>query len=145
MGSYVKEGIGPGPEVMGASTLIGDKVINRQGEDLGKIEELMIDMNSGKIRYGVLSFGGFLGIGDKLFAVPFQLLELDTQRECFVFDADKEKLERAPGFNKKDWPTGHRAYEEEVNRYYGVTPYWEGYSGVERRHGIESESEHRLS
>lgn len=143
MGSYVKEGIGPGPEVMGASTLIGDKVINRQGEDLGKIEELMIDMNSGKIRYGVLSFGGFLGIGEKLFAVPFQLLELDTQRECFVFDADKEKLEKAPGFDKKNWPTGHREYEEEVNRYYGVTPYWEGYTGIERRQ--VSETEHRLS
>ncbi len=126
MATYTKQGSGPGPEVMGASTLIGDKVVNRQGENLGKVEELMVDMNTGNVRYCVLSFGGFLGVGDKLFAIPFESLELDTENQCFILDASKERLERAPGFDKHNWPKmAQHQWGKEIHDYYGVTPYWE--------------------
>jgi sporulation protein YlmC with PRC-barrel domain len=69
---------GPGPALMGADTLIGNDVYNTADESLGTIKELMIDMSSGKISYAVLSYGGFLGMGDRLFAVPWQALRLDT-------------------------------------------------------------------
>jgi sporulation protein YlmC with PRC-barrel domain len=97
---------GPGPELMGASTLIGDDVYNRQEEDLGDIKEIMLDMHSGKIAYAVLSYGGLLGVGEKLFAVPWDALTLDTEKERFILDIEKAKLENAPGFDPDNWPIG---------------------------------------
>ncbi len=90
--------------VMSASTLIGDKVVNEADEDLGKIEEIMLHVPSGRIAYAVLSFGGFLGMGDKLFAIPWEALKLDEDRKCFVLGIDKGKLKNAPGFDKDHWP-----------------------------------------
>ncbi|MBI5441164.1 MAG: PRC-barrel domain-containing protein [Deltaproteobacteria bacterium] len=116
---------GPGPEVMGATTLVGDRVVNARGERLGKIEELMVDMGSGRIAYAVLSFGGILGLGDKLFAVPWSALRLDPDARQFIFDVEKEKLERAPGFDKDHWPSMADArWAAEVHSYYKSTPYW---------------------
>jgi hypothetical protein len=85
----------------------------------------MIDTESGNIIYAVLSFGGFLGIGDKLFAVPYSLLRLDTTNECYVLNIEKEKLEDAPGFDKDEWPE-HADYDfvNEVYSYYGYDPYY---------------------
>lgn len=71
---------GPGPELMGAETLVGNDVYNRNDEDLGDIKEIMLDMRSGQVAYAVMSFGGFLGMGEKLFAVPWSALTLDTER-----------------------------------------------------------------
>jgi len=121
---------------MGASTLIGDKVVNSRGEDLGKLEEIMIDMNTGRVRYGVLSFGGILGFGDKLFGIPFDQLELDTENKRIVCDIERDKLERAPGFDKHDWPTRSREFSQEIDSYYGVTG-WEG-SRLEGREDTET-------
>lgn len=95
---------GPGPQVMGASTLIGNDVYNRQEEDLGDIKEIMLDMESGKIAYAVLSHGGILGVGEKLFAVPWDALTLDTEKERFILNVEKAKLDIAPGFNPDNWP-----------------------------------------
>ncbi|TWI62122.1 sporulation protein YlmC with PRC-barrel domain [Pseudoduganella lurida] len=95
---------GPGPRLMGADTLMGEDVYNRQEEDLGDIKEIMLDMQSGQISYAVLSFGGILGMGNKLFAVPWQSLQLDTVNKRFILDVPKEKLENAPGFDKDNWP-----------------------------------------
>ena len=64
----------------------------------------MIDLPSGRIAYAVVSFGGFLGIGDKLFAVPWQALTLNTAEHEFILDVDRDTLERAPGFDKEHWP-----------------------------------------
>ncbi|QJR15139.1 PRC-barrel domain-containing protein [Usitatibacter palustris] len=117
---------GPGPEVMSASTLEGDSVVNRQGETLGDISEIMIDVRSGTVAYAVLSCGGFLGIGDKLFAIPFSALTLDAERKCFVLDINKERLEAAPGFNKDHWPAfANMAYATDLHTYYNVRPYWQ--------------------
>src|SRR5205814_9692664 len=88
---------GPGPQVMDAATLDGDSVVNASGEDLGKIEAIMLDVTGGRIAYAVLSFGGFLGMGSKYFAIPWSALTLDTEEKRFILDASKERLENAPG------------------------------------------------
>jgi sporulation protein YlmC with PRC-barrel domain len=104
-GMYKQTGSsGPGPALMGADTLLGEDVVNRQEEDLGDIKEIMIDMRSGKVAYAVLSFGGVLGMGEKLFAVPWQALQLDTVNKRFMLDIDKERLQSAPGFDPDAWP-----------------------------------------
>jgi sporulation protein YlmC with PRC-barrel domain len=90
--------------VLSATTIIGDRVRNEKGEDLGKIEELMIDMQSGCISYAVVSFGSVLGLGGKFFAVPFEALQLRADEHKFVLNVDREKLENAPGFDKDNWP-----------------------------------------
>ena len=95
---------GPGPRVMAASTLEGDDVINRTGEKLGTIQEIMLDVPSGRIAYAVLSHGGLLGVGDRLFAIPWRALTLDTENKCFILDVAKERLSIAPGFDKDHWP-----------------------------------------
>ena len=112
--------------VLSASTLKGDKVVNHQGEDLGKIEELMIDLDRGRIAYAVLSFGGFLGMGDKLFAIPWQAFGVDTDGKRLVLKADKELLKKAPGFDKSNWPNmADPTWGSTVYGYYGYKPYWD--------------------
>jgi sporulation protein YlmC with PRC-barrel domain len=112
---------GPGPELMGADTLLGNDVYNRKGEDLGDIKEFMIDMASGKVAYAVLSFGGILGLGDKLFAVPWKALTLDTENKRFTLDVSKEELEEAPGFDKDTWPSmADPAWAARVHQFYGA-------------------------
>ena len=117
---------GPGPEVMGADTLIGDEVYNRQEEHLGEVKEIMLDMFSGKVAYAVLSFGGVLGVGDKLFAVPWNAMSLDTYNKRFILDIDKETLKSAPGFDKDAWPRfADTHWGADIHRFYRTSPYWE--------------------
>ena len=112
--------------VLAASTLAGDSVRNAAGEDLGKLDELMIDIPSGRVAYAVLSFGGVLRMGNKLFAVPWSALKVDEDEKCFLLNVDKKKLENAPGFDKDNWPNmADTTWGSEVSGYYGVTPYWE--------------------
>jgi sporulation protein YlmC with PRC-barrel domain len=114
---------GPGPALMGADTLIGDKVVNGSDEDLGEIKEIMLDMNTGQVAYAVLSFGGFLGMGEKLFAVPWQALHLDTVNKRFVLNVDKERLKTAPGFNPDAWPDmGDISWSNQIHTFYGTDP-----------------------
>jgi len=114
---------GPGPALMGAHTLTGNDVVNRQDELLGDIKEIMLDTRSGHVAYAVLSFGGLLGMGDKLFAVPWSALKLDTVNERFVLDVEKSKFESAPGFDKDAWPNmANPEWERGVHAYYGTTP-----------------------
>ena len=111
--------------LLSASTLSGDKVFNLAGEDLGKIEDFMLDMESGRIAYAVLSFGGVLGVGDKLFAVPPEALVLDEDKRCFVLDASKEDLQQAPGFEKDRWPDfSDQTLRGELYTFYGRSPTW---------------------
>jgi sporulation protein YlmC with PRC-barrel domain len=113
------------PSVLSATSIINTSVVNAAGEDLGKIEELMIDLNSGRVSYAVLSFGGFLGMGDKLFAIPFEALTVDTVEEQIILNVDKEILKNAPGFDKDNWPnTSEHAWLVDVYEYYGYRPYW---------------------
>jgi hypothetical protein len=112
--------------VLAASTLAGDRARNAAGEYLGTIEEIMLDPESGRIAYAVLSFGGFPGIGDKLFAVLWTALQIDRGEHEFLLDADRETLEKAPGFDKGNWPDmADPNLEVKVHRHDRRTPYWE--------------------
>jgi len=114
---------GPGPALMGADTLMGNDVYNREGDDLGDIKEIMLDMATGKISYAVLSYGGVLGMGDKLFAVPWSALVLDTENKRFTLNVQQDALKEAPGFDKDHWPTmSDPAWAGGVHAFYG-TPY----------------------
>ena len=87
-----------------ATSIIGDKVHNEKGEHMGKIEDIMIDLTNGKIEYIVIEFGGFLTIGEKYFAIPFNLLKVDPEKKGFRFNQSREMLEKAPGFDMSHWP-----------------------------------------
>jgi sporulation protein YlmC with PRC-barrel domain len=111
--------------VLSASSLASHSVKNKLGEDLGSVKEIMIDVPSGRIAYAVLSFGGFLGMGNKLFAIPWEVLTVDEDRKCLVLDADKATLEKAPGFDKDHWPDmADSRWGTQVYTYYGRKPYW---------------------
>ncbi|MDB5988990.1 MAG: antigen [Herbaspirillum sp.] len=115
-------GKGPGPDLMGADTLIGNDVCNQHDEDLGDIKEIMLDTRSGKVRYAVLSFGGFLGMGEKLFAVPWSALTLDPANKRFILNVEKDRLKSAPGFDKDNWPNmADLVWAKEIHSYYGTT------------------------
>lgn len=117
---------GPGPALMGADTLMGEDVYNHKEEDLGDIKEIMLDMRSGKIAYAVLSFGGILGTGDKLFAVPWNALTLDTVNKRFILNVEKDRLENAPGFDKDNWPDmADMTWASGIHSYYGSKPYYD--------------------
>jgi hypothetical protein len=89
---------------MSADTLEDTNVYNHQGENLGEVEEIMINVPEGKVEYAVVEFGGFLGIGTKYFAVPWPALRLDTEEKCFRLNVSKDALEDAEGFDKDNWP-----------------------------------------
>jgi sporulation protein YlmC with PRC-barrel domain len=109
-----------------ASKFIGADVENAQGEDLGQIEDLMLDPQDGRVAYAVLSFGGFLGLGEKYFAVPWKALQAKAgEDDTLILNVEKEKLTNAPGFDKNNWPDmTNRQWGEEIHTYYGVPPYW---------------------
>jgi len=112
--------------VLSASTLAGDNVRNAAGEDLGVVDEIMIDLPSGRVAYAVVSFGGVLRMGNKLFAIPWSALTVDEDKKCFILNADKKTLEGAPGFDKDNWPDmADTRWSTSVYQYYGVSPYWE--------------------
>lgn len=115
---------GSGPALMGAETLVGNDVVNKKDEDLGDIKEIMLDVRTGRVSYAVLSFGGFLGLGEKLFAVPWDALTLDTEEKRFVLDVAKDSLDGAPGFDKNDWPDmADPTWQKKIHAYYGTRPY----------------------
>ncbi len=117
---------GPGPEIMASNTLEGDRVVNIAGEDLGKVRDIMIDVPNGRVAYAVVSFGGLLGLGDKLFAVPWNALVLDADNHCFVLDVTKERLKEAPGFDKDHWPSmADPRFASQIYEYYDTPPYWQ--------------------
>lgn len=108
------KGEGPGPEVMAADTLEGDTVVNQSGDKLGEITDIMIDVPSGRVAYAVLSCGGFMGIGDKLFAIPWGALTLDATQKQFVLNIAKDH-----------WPSmADSTWANQVHDYYGQRSYW---------------------
>ena len=116
--------VGPGPRLMGADTLIGNDVCNHLDEALGDIKEVMLDVHNGTVAYAVLSCGGFLGMGNKLFAVPWSALKLDTENKRFVLNVERERLESAMGFDKDQWPDmADQTWAREVHSFYGSKSY----------------------
>lgn len=111
--------------VLSADSLEGSKVKNPKGEHLGEIKSLMLDLGHGRIAYAVLSFGGFMGLGDKLFALPWTSLKLDTNDESFILDVPKERLAEAQGFDKDKWPDfADSTFRTKTYSHYGQKPYW---------------------
>jgi sporulation protein YlmC with PRC-barrel domain len=105
--------------LLSASTITGDEVYNLKDEALGTIEDIMLDTQNGEIRYAVLSCGGFLGMGDRLFAIPWSALTLDSANKRFTLDVDKKRLEDAPGFAKENWPSwSDPSWSNSVDSYY---------------------------
>ncbi|CAB5516609.1 PRC-barrel domain-containing protein [Achromobacter anxifer] len=125
VGEFKGAGSGPGPEVMAADTLEGNDVVNGAGEGLGFIKDIMIDVPRGRVAYAVLSRGGILGMGDKLYAIPWSALTLDTDNKRFILNVDKEVLKNAPGFDKDDWPRmADETWATSLHKYYNQDPYW---------------------
>lgn len=112
--------------LIAADQVEGTNIYNTAGESLGSVDDLMIDKVSGKIAYAVASFGGFLGIGDRHYPLPWEKLHYDTSMGGFVVDIDRRTLEGAPSYSDEEtvgWddPTwGKRVYD-----YYGTRPYWD--------------------
>ena len=109
-----------------ASSLKGKRVVNKNAEDLGTLEDYMIDLQNGRIAYAVLSFGGWFGMGNKLFAIPWSALtmQLYDNNLRIIINVDKEVLQKAQGFDKSQLPL---SYDElaRVYIYYGYKPYWQ--------------------
>jgi sporulation protein YlmC with PRC-barrel domain len=106
--------------------VIGKTVVNYGRENIGEITEMVVDTTAGRITYAILSFGGFLGVGDKLFAVPWVSLSYDRTHDVFVMKADKNLLKNAPGFDKQNWPDmSDPTRISEIYKYYGSEPYWQ--------------------
>lgn len=105
--------------LLSAGSITGDEVCNMRNESLGSVQEVMLDTAEGKIRYVVLASGGFLGMGDRLFAVPWKALKLDKENKRFLLDVDAERLKNAPGFEKDNWPNmADPTWTSTVESYY---------------------------
>lgn len=113
------------PQVLSASTLVGDKVTNPQGENLGEVRELVFDPDSGRVAYAVVALGGFLGLGEKLYAVPWEAFRLSTDEHKFYVDISKDLLKDAPILERERFRApSDRAFMDDLYRHFGFTPYW---------------------
>lgn len=108
-----------------ASDLIGKPVENPRGERLGDVQDLAIDGERGRVAYAVLSFGGFLGVGEKWFAIPTEALTLSADGKHLVLAIDTDRLKKASGFDKDRWPRlGDQTWGMRIHEFYGLQPYW---------------------
>lgn len=107
-------------DVISSEKVEGTTVYNVAGDKLGSIDDLMIDKRSGQVRYAVLEFGGFLGMGTDRYPLPWNMLKYDTAKEGYVVPLDKDRLENAPHYSDDDRPAYTSDYGQKVNGYYGV-------------------------
>jgi len=111
---------------LSASSITGDEIKNRQDDTLGSVQDIMIDCCSGRVAYVVMTSGGFLGMGNKLFAIPMSALELDRECKCLRLDATKSTFESVEGFDKDNWPDfASPEWETATHQRFGARPYWE--------------------
>jgi hypothetical protein len=122
------ENVKESTSLISASKVKGTAVYNLKGESLGSIDDIMLDKRSGHVAYAIMSFGGFLGIGNDYHPLPWTVLNYDTARGGYVVDLDRSKLEKAPTYKAGAEPAwGDETYEADIHRYYGVSPYWGDY------------------
>ena len=107
-------------QVISSDKVEGTNVYNRSGEKLGSIDDLMIDKISGQIRYAVLEFGGFLGMGTDRYPLPWTTLKYDTTKNGYVVPFDKQQLEGAPRYHEADAPAYSDDYGVTIDKYYGI-------------------------
>jgi sporulation protein YlmC with PRC-barrel domain len=110
--------------ILSAGTLSGDDVVNRDGDKLGTLKEIMIDMDHGTVAYGVLARGGFASIGEKLFAVPWEMFTVDVEEHELILDIAEDLLDNSPGFDPDNWPVFDEELRTGIHEYYGLVPYW---------------------
>jgi len=110
--------------LIAAEKVNGTEVYNLEGDKLGEVEDVMIDKISGQVAYAVLSFGGFLGMGDKHYPLPWSTLKYDTQKGGYVINLDKDKLKNAPSIDRDSDFAWTADYGRGVDRYYGTTSMW---------------------
>jgi hypothetical protein len=103
----------------------GTAVYNRQGERLGTVYNFMVDKRSGQVAYAVMSFGGFLGMGESYHPLPWKVLTYDTSLGGYVVDLDKDRLTNAPSYTASESPRWDRDYGSRIDNYYGVSSYYE--------------------
>ena len=110
--------------LIAASKVEGTTVYNRQGDNLGSVYDVMIDKRSGQVAYAIMSFGGFLGMGESYHPLPWKVLDYDTSMGGYVVDLDKDRLEGAPAYASSERPDWRdREYTKRIDTYYGVAPY----------------------
>jgi hypothetical protein len=113
------------PRLISTAKIAGSNVENTKGEKLGHIEEIMIDKLTGRVDYAVLKYGSFLGLGGKLFALPWSVLRYDPQRDAYVVGIPDERLKNAPCFDAEAWPDmGDPIWGKGIYDYYGSTAEW---------------------
>ena len=113
------------PDIVPTTRLKYYDVINPEGEDLGQVQNFMVDLSTGRIPYVVVAFGGTLGLTDKWLAIPFELMGWDTGNKKFILDIPKEKFEKAPGIDKDKWPYEiDLSWLEDVYVFFDCRPYW---------------------
>ena len=111
--------------LISSEKVAGSKVENTKGDDLGHIEEIRIDKPTGRVGYAVLKYGSFLGMGGKLFALPWDILKYDTRRDAYIIGIPEERLKNAPSFDANTWPDlGDRTFGKQIHDYYGSTADW---------------------
>ena len=106
--------------VISSDRVEGTAVYNSSGDKLGSIDDLMIDKISGQVRYAVMEFGGFLGMGTDRYPLPWNMLKYDTSKEGYVVPLDKAKLQGAPRYTDDSVPEYNTDYSRSVNSHYGV-------------------------
>jgi len=107
-----------------AKRVNGTEVYNSSGEHLGEIEDIMIDKPSGEVVYAIMSFGGFLGMGEKFHPLPWQVLHYDTSKDGYVVDLSKEQLKKAPAYSRDELSDNDTLWRGKVFDYYDQPPYW---------------------
>lgn len=116
---------GPGPFVVACESIAGASVLGAGGEELGRLEHVVLDVRRGRVAYGVLAHGGVFGLGARLFAIPWEAFTLDAARHCLVLRVDRGGLERSPGFDAEHWPAmGDPRWAARVHDCFGLKPYW---------------------
>ena len=107
-------------DLIASDRVEGTSVYNREGERLGTISKFMVGKRNGRVEYAVMGFGGLFGMGERDYPLPWNVLTYDTDQGGYVVDLDKDKLEKAPSFERGQDPTYDRDYGEQVYTYYGV-------------------------
>jgi len=108
-------------ELIASNKVEGTEVYNRQGDHLGEVYNFMVNKRTGQVDYAVLSFGGFLGMGESYHPLPWKALTYDTRQGGYVVDLDKSKLQGAPSYRAGQEPSFDQAYGQRINEYYGTT------------------------
>lgn len=131
------EGTHESQHLVGLASLEGTKILNYDHEPLGAVADLMFDPDNGRISYVVIKSGGFLGLGEKHFAIPWGVVEIDRERHCLVVDADTTTFSQSPGFDPTQWsesrpdPHGENSWQERLHLHWILNP--SSHDGANRR------------